>query len=55
MVWGGVAYPPHLRPRAIRADLSRSKPRDMSSSVQENADRSRCAPECFAIALPVSF
>lgn len=43
-------HPPHLSPRAIRADLSRSKPRDISSSGEEKADRSRWAPECLAIA-----
>ena len=50
-----VPYPPHLRPSAVRADLSRSSPSDISSSGEENAVRSSCAPECLAMALPVSF
>ena len=36
--------PPHLRPRASSADLSLSRPSDMSSEEDEKADRSRCAP-----------
>jgi hypothetical protein len=39
----------------MRADFSLSKPNDISSSGEEKAERSRCAPECLAIALPVSF
>ena len=39
----------------MSADFSRSNPNDMSSSGEENAVRSSCAPECFAMALPVSF
>ena len=33
--------PPHLSPRAIRADLSLSRPSDASSSGDEKAERSR--------------
>ena len=36
--------PPHLRPKACRADFSLSRPKDISSALEEKADRSRCAP-----------
>jgi hypothetical protein len=48
------AYPPHLSPRAMRADFRRSSPREASSSQEEKAERSKCAPTCVS-ALPVSF
>lgn len=35
------AHPPHLRLRAMRADLSRSRPREANSSAELKADRSR--------------
>lgn len=35
------SVPPHLSPRAMRADLSRSSPREASSSHEENADKSK--------------
>jgi len=30
-----VTYPPHLRPRAMSADFSRSRPKDASSCTQQ--------------------
>lgn len=47
-------YPPHFRPRAIRADFRRSSPREASSSQLEKAESSKWAPT-FARADPVSF
>lgn len=47
-----LTHPPHLSPRAVRADLRRLRPKDISSSGEEKAARSRAAPECLAIALP---
>ena len=48
------SVPPHLSPSAIKADLSRSRPSEASSSQEEKADRSRWAPPCVS-APPVSF
>lgn len=39
-----MPYPPHLSPRAIRALLSLSSPREANSSQEEKADRSKWAP-----------
>jgi len=35
-------HPPHLRPRAIRADFSRSRPRDISSWERGNVSPDTC-------------
>jgi hypothetical protein len=49
-----IAYPPHFRPRAIRADFNLSRPREANSSQEEKAERSRWAP-AWVRALLVSF
>ena len=38
--------PPHLSPKATKADLSLSNPRVLNSSGLVNADKSKCAPVC---------
>ena len=48
--------PPHLRPRAVRADFKRSKPSEASSSQDEKPERSNGAPVVVrALLLVVSF
>lgn len=48
------SVPPHFKPKAIKADLSRSKPKFANSSGDMKADKSKWAPVCVK-APPVSF